>query len=192
MYGHGPEKKDTDNSTTEASSDTVTDHSDSSHHEINYEGTVAPFNTFPTLHPLIVHFPIVFLIVAFILQILYFIFKNNSTSWSVLIFITAGAITGIIAAFLWHPHPAELTPRMHEIFETHEHYAFWTIGLAAAALVVKALSHFFFNRKLFVEVIVLLLLIGCTYTVSMAGHLGSQMVHIEDIGPKGRYLETHH
>ncbi|MHA6250018.1 hypothetical protein ACXYMU_18950 [Pontibacter sp. CAU 1760] len=37
-----------------------------------------------------------------------------------------------------------------------------------------------------------LLLAGAAYFVSMAGHYGAQLVHLEGVGPQGNYLEAAH
>jgi hypothetical protein len=44
-------------------------------------------------------------------------------------------------------------------------------------------------RKTWFEVIVFLVLGASALTVSLAGHLGSQMVFIEEVGPGGNYIE---
>ena len=56
-------------------------------------------------------------------------------------------------------------------------------------VVLKASSHFFIQRVLWAEVIVVIVLLASAYTVSMAGHHVSQWVFIEGVGPQGRHLE---
>jgi uncharacterized protein involved in response to NO len=62
--------------------------------------------------------------------------------------------------------------------------------LAGIALVLKLISHFT-KRKIWAEVIVFLVLAGSAVTVSLAGHLGSQLVFIEEVGPGGNYIKQH-
>lgn len=69
-------------------------------------------------------------------------------------------------------------------------YATWTLWLSGIAVLLKAGSHFFMKRAVWAEVVAVLVLLASAYTVSVAGHHGSQLVFIEDVGPQGKYLEA--
>ncbi|MEX2336809.1 MAG: DUF2231 domain-containing protein [Fulvivirga sp.] len=154
------------------------------------EKVTADFEDFPNLHPLFVHFPVALLPFAAFFQLIgLFVFKR-ALSWVVLTLVVFGFIGGYIAATLVHPNVGELPQHAQEVYDTHATYATWTLWLSGIAILLKAGSHFFLKRKIWAEVFVALVLLGSAYTVSIAGHHGSQLVFIEGLGPQGKYLES--
>ncbi|GIV33739.1 MAG: hypothetical protein KatS3mg031_1274 [Chitinophagales bacterium] len=151
----------------------------------------ADFSDFPTLHPLVVHFPIVLLLLAAITQLAgLFVFKKE-LSWVTMFLALIGCAGAYLAGSSFHPHTEGLTKKAEAVLEQHERFAEFTVWLSLAALILKAISHFFLKRKWWGEVLVAFLLIGSAYTVSTAGHFGAQLVHLEGVGPKGKFLELH-
>ena len=146
---------------------------------------------FPTLHPLIVHFPIMFLLIAAVLQLTGFFTFRRELSWVVLGLLLVGFATAYISGRYMHPHTHGLTARAAQILKEHDLYADWTVWLSGTGLLLKGISHFAFGRKLWAEAVVSLVLVGAAYSVAMAGHHGAQLVHIEGVGPQGKFLETH-
>ncbi len=108
-----------------------------------------------------------------------------------LILLTLGFITTWLSSNTFHAHPEELTGKAKEIFETHEQMADLTFWFSLIALTGKIISQFFLKRKIWMEIIVSVLLTASAVTVSIAGHRGAMLVHMEGIGPKGNHLETH-
>ncbi|MGM0377037.1 MAG: DUF2231 domain-containing protein [Bacteroidota bacterium] len=151
----------------------------------------AGFKEFSNLHPLIVHFPIVLLLLAVFSHLIGFFVFQKPLSWVTLVLLLGGFIGGILASWFFHPHTTNLSEKAIRILEAHETYASWTLWLAGIALLFKTVSHFFLNRKIMTEMVVAILIAGSAVTVSLAGHLGSQMVYIENIGPKGNHIEQH-
>ena len=149
----------------------------------------APFSEFPNLHPLIVHFPVVLLLLAFFAQIIGLFAWRTELSWVTFFLLIGGFAGAFLAAKVFHPHVGELSERLNHIFEAHEYYAYATVWLSGIAFFLKAISHFFLKRKTWAEIIVFLSIMSSAITVSLAGHLGSQMVFIENIGPQGNHLE---
>jgi uncharacterized membrane protein len=150
-----------------------------------------PTDEFPTLHPLIVHFPIMFLLIAAVLQFTgIFVFKREM-GWIVLGLLIIGFATAYLASRFVHPHTQGLTERARFILAEHDLYADWTVWLSGTGLLLKLASHFVLSGKRWMEVIVAVVLGGAAYAVAMAGHHGAQLVHIEGVGPQGRYLEKH-
>ncbi len=151
--------------------------------EINY--------TFPNYHPLIVHFPIVLLIIATLVQLFSFFIFKKELSWVALILLALGVIVTWLSSNTFHAHPHELTGSSKEIFEIHEQMAMFTWWFSLAALSAKIISQLFLKRKLWLEIMATALLLTSAVTVSIAGHHGAMLVHIEGIGPKGNHLESH-
>ncbi len=156
------------------------------------ESVFAPFSAFPNLHPMVVHFPVVLLLLAFFSQLFGFFGFRVQFSWITLFLLAGGFIGAIFAAQIFHPHAGGLPENVKEIFETHEYYGKTTMWLAAIALLFKIISHFFLKRKVWAEILVFIIISASAITVSLAGHLGSQMVYIEKVGPQGNYIEEHH
>lgn len=91
-----------------------------------------------------------------------------------------------------HPHTAGLTTHAQLVLDQHDLYADWTIYLAGVGLVVQLLNQFLLNGRRWSVLVVALVLTGAAYCVAMAGHYGAQLVHIEGVGPQGKYLDTGH
>ena len=148
-------------------------------------------NAFPNYHPLVVHFPIVLLIMALVFQIISFFYFKKEFSWTTLILLTLGVITAWLASNTFHADTGLLRGRAAEIFAAHERMANFTWWFALAALITKIASHFFLQRKWWIESIVTLLLFGAAIFVSITGHHGAQLVYMQGIGPMGKYLESY-
>jgi uncharacterized membrane protein len=151
-----------------------------------------PVESFPNLHPLVVHFPIVLLIVAAFMQLIAFRINNKSYHSAIAILAMLGAVSAYLAGSVFHAHTVDnLSSKAMELFEQHEFYAnlsLWT-GLAGALL--KTISLFRTNEKWF-EALVMLSLAASAVCVSIAGHHGAELVYKYGIGPKGNLLEQHH
>lgn len=160
---------------------------------LSSESVFVPFSNFPTLHPLVVHFPFVLLYVALAAQLVgLFMRRNELLSWITIIVLAGGFTGALLAMQVFHPHVSDLPPRVQKIFETHEYYASVTTWLAGIALLFKLISHFWMKRRTWSEIMVFLIITGSVITVSLAGHLGTQLAYIENVGPQGNYLEQNH
>ncbi len=143
---------------------------------------------FPTYHPLVVHFPIVLLLLAAVLQIVVLFVNNKTLDYVILGVVGAGAISGFIAGNFVHPHLASNVPTVIlEIFEEHEEWAQISVILAFAGTILKAIELKFSRVKWLTAVV----LIAAAVAVSVAGHHGAELTHKMGVGAKGQYLEMH-
>ncbi|NOS93194.1 MAG: hypothetical protein HOP30_14835 [Cyclobacteriaceae bacterium] len=166
------------------------------HHEegmaVNESKVTADLDDFPTLHPLIVHFAIVLIIVAAGLQLLNLIMLKKEVSWIIAGILLTGVLAAWFASRNFHPHTHGISEHAQLVLDQHDKWADWTINLGIVGLVLQAVNLFAFKGKRWAAAVVALILIGSAYSVSRAGHYGSQLVHIEGIGPQGKYLEMEH
>lgn len=59
---------------------------------------------FPNYHPLVVHFPLVLLLAAAVMQIFVLFYKNKFFNYTIVAFTLIGFITGLPAATVFHAH----------------------------------------------------------------------------------------
>jgi uncharacterized membrane protein len=149
-------------------------------------------DAFPNYHPLVVHFPIVLLLMATLFQFISFFFYKKEFSLATLILLFLGVVASWLASNTFHADPGELPAKVKAIFDVHETMASYTYWLSLGALLIKIPSHFFLHRRWWVESMVMALLIASAITVSIAGHHGAMLVHLNGIGPLGHHLEGEH
>jgi uncharacterized membrane protein len=150
---------------------------------------------FSSLHPLVVHFPIVLILLAAIIQISNLFFKKSELSCIVLLLSVIAFIGAFLSSNVFHPHTCKLPNEIQFVLEEHERFAFYTLWLTGLSTVFSILNYFLFKRKRWSEIILTLLLVFSSISISFAGHYGATLVHIHDVGPKGNYIdqsEHHH
>lgn len=152
------------------------------------------FKDFPSLHPLVVHFPIVLILLAAVFQIVV-VWKPNwrQIRWTTLFIMAGGFFSALAASTIFHAMPSADAPKAAmEIFEEHEKYAQLTLWMSGITLLLKGIGIFFkINRRLY-ELIVLLAAIIAAIFLSIAGHHGAKLTHVAGVGPMGRYLMKGH
>lgn len=147
-------------------------------------------NDFPSYHPLVVHFPIVLLLIAAILQMVSLFFSQKILHHIIAGITVSGFIGACIASYLLHPHTVTLSPDATAVLKAHEQFASYTIWLSGIASVLKLFT--LFRKKKIIEISTSIVLLITAISVSIAGHHGAEMVHKFGIGPKGNYLEKQH
>jgi len=143
---------------------------------------------FPSLHPLIVHFPIVLLLLAAVFQLLQLFLMKRNLDWVIFFCIGFGFIGAYVAGTFVHPDTKGLSEMAQKVLDNHDTFANYTIWTSAIAAVLKALSLFVIKQKRSFEIIILVVMGIAVFSVSKAGHYGSQLVHIHNVGPQGKYL----
>lgn len=151
----------------------------------------ASMDDFSTLHPLIVHFPIVLLLLAFLTDIAAFFLWKKQLNWLSLLLLAGGFLGAYIASIFIHPHTTGLSEPAIAVLEKHELYASYTLWLSGIGLLLKGISLFLLKNKLWLEIIIVVLLSGAAFTVSKAGHYGATLTHIHGVGVQGNFMETH-
>lgn len=188
IFAHEGHNKNASNSVSTVNTNT------SSVGEVNAAAPPAPragVSEFPTLHPLIVHFPIMLIILAAALQMVSWMVYREQIGWLVLWLTLLGAVTAWLSSNMFHPHTTGLSENAQRILLEHEQYASLTFWFALFGLVAKALSSFVFKRVWWCETVATLFLIGSAVAVAIAGHHGAELVHKEGVGPRGDFLEAH-
>ena len=160
-------------------------------HEANPAKVHAAMADFPHIHPLIVHFPIMLLMIAAAMQFVNILFQKKELNWAVTIMVLVGFVTAYASSHWSHPHTSGLSAHAELVLEQHDKYAEYTVYLSGLGLLAQLLSLFVFRGKRWSIAVAAVILIGAGYAVSMAGHYGAQLVHIEGVGPQGEYLEKH-
>jgi uncharacterized membrane protein len=152
------------------------------------------FKDFPSLHPLVVHFPIVLILLAAAFQVVV-VWKPHwrQIRWATLFIMAAAFFSALADSTIFHAMPSADAPKAAmEIFEEHEKYAQLTLWMSGITLLLKSIGIFFkINRRLY-ELIVLLSAVIAAIFLSIAGHHGAKLTHVAGVGPMGRYLMKGH
>ena len=162
------------------------------HHAHHEKKVTADLADFPTIHPLIVHFAIVLLIVGAILAVVNIYFIKKELAWTAFALVLVGFIAAYLAGRNFHPHTHGLTEHAKLVLEQHDFWADWTINLGFIGLLLQGINLFIFQSKRWAMAIVAVVLLSAAYAVAQAGHYGAQLVHIEGVGPEGNFLELEH
>lgn len=151
-----------------------------------------PLNEFATFHPLVVHIPIVFLLLAALMQwVSLFLFKRELT-WTAWVILLIGFIGAYAASTWFHAHTVALPPSVQKLLEEHEAYASYTQWASGIALLVQSANLFLLKQLKWVNLLVAVLITVAGACVMWAGHHGAELVHKYGIGARGYMLEQHH
>ncbi|MBS1505950.1 MAG: hypothetical protein JSS79_04820 [Bacteroidetes bacterium] len=170
---------------------------DTTHHHdegmaIDESKVKADLKDFPSLHPLIVHFAIVLIIVAAGIQLLNLYFMKKEIAWIITAILFVGVLAAWVAGRNFHPHTHGISAHAQLVLDQHDQWADWTVYSGVIALILQGLNLVLYKDKRWAAAVVAVVLAVSSYSVASAGHYGSQLVHIEGIGPQGKYLEMEH
>jgi uncharacterized membrane protein len=150
------------------------------------------FTDYPSLHPLAVHFPIVLILLAMAFQVVVTCKLDwVQIRWATLLLMTAAFFSALAASTFFHAMLSPSAPKScWVVFTEHEKYAQYTLWMSGATLLLKAIGDFYkINRRSY-EVVVLIAAILTSTFLTITGHHGARLTHIEGVGPMGRYLGT--
>lgn len=134
------------------------------------------------LHPLIIHFPIVFIFIAGFAYIWY-IFKQADFVLNVAIYAHIGGIIGFALAIItgqWAEADTPHTPAIHEMIEQHgllSWVSVWLFALLYVWQLLRVKKFLFWEKWLFVAIFV-----GGTGIMAFSAHLGGRMVYEKGAG----------
>lgn len=202
LFAHGEEDHDKKNqdSTTVVQNSTVAIESTDSHEHYEMDKRLmiqeseivdAAMSDFSNLHPLVVHFPIVLLLLAFLAQVISFFLWKKQLNWATFLLLIGGFLGAYIASTYVHPHTTGLSEAAKLVLEKHDLFADYTIWLSGLGLLLKGISLFILKDKVWFEIVIALLLAGAAYSVSQAGHYGATLAHIHGVGIQGKFIESH-
>jgi uncharacterized membrane protein len=198
LYAHGGKRHKKDSTLKPTDSATfLQEHTagDSIHHhdeEMRSSKVTADLSDFPSIHPLIVHFAIALIIVAAGMQLLNIYLMKKEIAWIITAILFAGVLAAWLAGKNFHPHTHGISEHAKLVLDQHDKWADWTINSGIVALLLQTGNLFIFKDKRWAIGVVTLVLAVSAYSVSRAGHYGAQLVHIEGIGPQGKFLELEH
>ena len=148
------------------------------------------FKQFPNLHPLVVHFPIVFLLTAVCTQIATLVFPTKTEiKWLTFILLIAGCIGAQLAIQTSVHISGEADENAFPVLETHRWYGLATFWVSLTAVVFRLVTLKWLKRR-FAEYLLAVVIILAGSLVVITGHHGAQMVYIYDVGPKGNGVMT--
>jgi uncharacterized membrane protein len=148
------------------------------------------FSDFPNLHPLVVHFPIVLILLGAVLQAL-LVFKDwQQVRWVTLLIMGAGFASALVASKVFHAHTAELPALANEIYQDHEKYSAYTLWVSGITFLLRGIGEFYrIHRRSYESLVFASSLVAAVF-LSLTGHRGAQLVYLAGVGPQGHLVMT--
>ena len=138
---------------------------------------------FPTLHPMVVHLPVVLLPFAFLLLLIEFFSRSKSPQLPSIIATFGGTAGALMASYWLHPHVESISKDALEVLEAHDLFAYITTGLASGATMCLLLRYFRWNSpdRRWWTGSALILLFFSSLSVAATGHLGATLSHVHQV-----------
>lgn len=147
---------------------------------------------FDFIHPMVVHFPIALIIVAFVSELTGAVLRRDFFVKAALLLLVLGAC-GVIAAFLTGDeasHTVGESGAIRAALEMHEEageFTLWTVIVVALVRMLFAYKRWMHGWRQWVAVILLVL---CTAAVARTGYLGGELVFRYGGGIKAQQQPT--
>ena len=156
--------------------------------EANYQAPA--LSEFPSLHPLVVHFPIVFLLIAPFVWMAGLWRKQEPLLKLAWVFGILGLATAYLAAEWIHPHTEGLSALADAALDRHDFWADMTLSMAFASSLLMSARIWIKRYQKTAALLALAFALSAMFSVSRAGHFGAALTHVYGIGPQGQNLET--
>lgn len=144
---------------------------------------------FPTLHPMIVHFPVTLIPLAFVFAIVGVFAMGRTYIWLAFAFSLLGLASGWAAAFPAHPHTTGLSAAASLTLEKHDFFAYTSLWITTLAVLMAAICLWKPGRLVRVSLALVLLL--SSLSIAITGHYGGALAYVHGIGAQGRFLSPH-
>ena len=144
---------------------------------------------FPTLHPMVVHVPVIMIPVAFVFGLISIFFAYRYFVMLATAFAIVGLIGGYLAAFPMHPHTQGLSEAAIRTLQQHDFFAYSTLGVTAFSLVtgvIAMLKSNFLTRSLLAVALFI-----ASMCVSITAHYGGTLTYVHGVGVQGNFLDEH-
>lgn len=142
---------------------------------------LAALAEFGSLHPLVVHFPIVYLLTAPIFQAAGLFWQRSAWLGLSTVLEFCGFLSAGLASFAFHAEILGPDEAQRYIFERHEFFATGTLIVASLACFAKLMIWTRPDSARRLEPIALGLMLLAALLVSLTGHLGAEMTHIHRV-----------
>ncbi len=144
----------------------------------------------PSLHPLLVHFPIVLLIIGPIFILAGMIFFSEGTQDAGIVLSVLGFVTALVVSQIVHPQVTDLPAEAQTLLDWHDKFSDLTLLAAGTGALFGGLRWLIPPlRKGFVT-LALAAFLAAAGCVVLAGYSGTQLVHNHGVGVQGHYLDS--
>ncbi len=147
------------------------------------------FDDFPTLHPMVVHVPVIMIPVALLFGLMGIFFTHRHFVALAVAFAFTGVLGGYVAAFPMHPHTRGLPEAARVTLQQHDFFAYSTLGITTFSVVVGAIA--LLKPNLLTRGLLAAILLLASLGVSVTAHYGGTLTYVHGVGVDGKYLDTH-
>lgn len=148
------------------------------------------FTEFPSLHPLVVHFPIVCLTVVPGFYLLGILLGKKEILLTSLILTGFGLSSSIVASYVFHAEVWDATPEINSVVEQHESFATYTLISAVISFAAQLAGYIFdvriqgfksLHSRMAPKILLMALVSIPAVFVAATGHLGARLTHVFNV-----------